>query len=190
MKSAKLEEIGSQKDIKTKALLYRYHKSGNPLKEALMIQELMKTHTQEEVGELLKLSQGQISKRLRLLSLHPDLQFRLLHDKLRPSTAYALSKLSEAKQREYLTKDRITLKEVEATHRNEAITEELMQHLVTSTIPEETKATSSNDADLSEQDRERFRSRLLELAEDVRMATNWSILQVRAFLRELLEVSV
>jgi len=45
-------------------------------------------------------------------------------------------------------------------------------------------------ADLSEENRERFRSRLLELAEDVRKATGWSISQVRVFLRELLEVSV
>lgn len=189
MTAKSIQEIGSQTDIKTKDLIYRYHRSGNPLKEALLIRELMdaQKHTQEDVGKLLQLSQGQISRRLRLLSLHPDLQFKLLHDKLRPSTAYALSKLGADKQKEYLLREHITLKEVEATHRSEVMTNELMQHLVTDTMPSQAE---SIEPELSEKKREIIRSRIFDIAEDVRHATGWSIKAVRAFLHSQIDITV
>jgi ParB-like chromosome segregation protein Spo0J len=185
--NAKIEEVGSQKDIKTKSLLYRYHKSGNPLKEARMIQGLLKAHSQEDVATLLELSQGQISKRLRLLSLLPQLQNRLLKGTLRPSTAYALSKLSPDKQKEYLTKDRITLKEVEADHRKEILTKELMEHLTSDGLSQPLPSLGNTDSssELSAENREEIRHTLLELAEIIRKKTNCTVHEASQCLRDL-----
>jgi len=127
--SKPVAEVGFQKDIDSESVRYRYHKSGNPYEEALMIQELMRDRTQKEVSIILDISQGQISKRLRLLSLLPELQKMLLEDKLKPSTAYALSKLPTKTQKDFLSRNRITLKEAEAARRQQIISKELMEHL-------------------------------------------------------------
>jgi len=128
-------EIGELKKIDAKDIIYLFHKSGNPIDEALMIERLMKDRTQHEVATILEISQGQISKRLRLLKLHPILQERLRSGQLRPSTAYILSKLPPEAQQEYVNREKVTLKEVEAKHRQQVISKEFMD-LVDKPFPE------------------------------------------------------
>jgi ParB-like chromosome segregation protein Spo0J len=97
-----------------------------------MLQDLIeKFGNQQTVAKMLEISQGQISKRLRLLNLLPPLQKRLLNGELRPSTAYALSKLPDHVQKEYVNKERIFLKEVEAKRRKLTISKELEDLLET-----------------------------------------------------------
>lgn len=122
-------EIGELKEIDAKEIKYLFHKSGNPINEALMLQDLMQNYTQQEVSKTLEISQGQISKRLRLLRLHPVLQERLKTGEIRPSTAYVLSKLSPETQKEYMNQEKITLKEVEERRRKEVISKEVMETL-------------------------------------------------------------
>lgn len=122
-------EIGELKEIDAKEVKYLFHKSGNPIEEALMIQDLMRDRTQQEVAKILEISQPQISKRLRLLHLHPILQERLKNGNLRPSTAYVLSKLPTQVQRLYLNQEKVTLREVEAKRRQQAISKEVMEIL-------------------------------------------------------------
>lgn len=125
---ATLKEIGKMKEIQEK---YLHHKEGNPLDEAFMIRDLMENLnlTQQEVSEETELSQPQISKRLSLLNLIPELQDRLRSGNLRVSTAYQLSKLPQDVQREYLEQEWITLKEVEAKRRDLRISEEVLDLL-------------------------------------------------------------
>lgn len=122
-------EIGEAKEIETEHIRYLYHKSGNPIDEAELIQDLMKSRTQKEVAKLLGLSQGQISKRLRLLTLQPELQRRLRSSALRPSTAYALTTLPKEIQKEYVSHEKITLKDVKQKRRNHTVSHEIMEHL-------------------------------------------------------------
>lgn len=122
-------EVGELKEIDAKEVRYLYHKSGNPLEEALMIQKLMGDRPQHKVAKILEISQGQISKRLRLLTLHPILQERLRNGDLHASTAYALSKLAPELQKEYVDQEKVTLKEVETKCREQAISKEVMSLL-------------------------------------------------------------
>lgn len=125
-------EIGELREIDAKDIRYRFHKAGNPLKEALMLQDLLeKFGNQQAVASLVEISQGQISKRLRLLGLVEPLQKRLLNGELRASTAYALSKLPDHIQKEFINRDKVFLKDVEEKLRKLAITEELEDLLET-----------------------------------------------------------
>jgi len=119
-----MREIGEAREIIQKYLL---HKSGNPFEEALMLKELYDLGlTQKEIKELTGFSQPQISKRLRLLGLIPELQKRLMDGELKPSVAYELTKLSREKQREFAKRERIILKDVMEVVRREAITDEIL----------------------------------------------------------------
>jgi len=119
-----LREIGEAREIIQRYLL---HKSGSPYEEALMLKELIDLGlTQNEIKELTGFSQSQISKKLRLLTLIPELQEKLRRGELRFSTAYELTKLSEDKQREFSKRKRIYLKDVVEALREQAITEEVL----------------------------------------------------------------
>lgn len=120
-------EVGTLKEIDSKDVKWLYHKSGNPIEEADMIRRLMDEGelTQSEVASQLEISQGQVSKRLRLLGLLPEFLALLREGRLRPSTAYALSKLPPDKQKEFMGEGKVFLKDVEAKRRKIAVTEEL-----------------------------------------------------------------
>lgn len=129
-------EIGELKEIDAEKVHYLYHKAGNPMKEARMIEELMEIHDdQKKVAKILGVTQSHVSKRLRLLSLNPILQNKLLNGELRPSTAYALTNLPDKIQAQFLDKDKITLKEVETKRRQQNISPEFLKTL-TAPFPE------------------------------------------------------
>ena len=103
-----IKEIGEAREIVNRYLL---HKSGNPMDEALMLKELLDLGlTQKEIKEVTGFSQPQISKRLKLLTLIPEIQEQVRQGKIRPSTAYELSKLPPEKQKEILKNKRVTFK--------------------------------------------------------------------------------
>lgn len=124
-------EVGTLKEIESQDIRYRYHKSGNPIDEAYMIQRLMESddYTQKKVANILEISQGQVSKRLRLLNLLPELQEQLKKGELRASTAYAMSKLPRDEQRKLASKEHLYLKDVKAKRRELAVTNELKNFL-------------------------------------------------------------
>jgi len=136
-----LEEIGNAKTIMEKWLL---HHSGNPMSEALMLKELSeltvenKPLTQNQIKDLTGFSQAQISKRLRLLSLIPELQDRVLNWEMCSSTAYQLSRLPPEKQKEFLGQEYITFVEASEAARQQAVSKELLD-LVESPLPEPKK---------------------------------------------------
>lgn len=128
---AKEIEVGKLKEIDSKDVKWLYHKSGSPIEEAYMIKRLMDEDglTQSEVAGKLEISQGQVSKRLRLFSLLPQFQDKLRRGELRPSTAYALSRLPLERQKDFLTEKNVFLKAVEAKTRELAVSEELAELL-------------------------------------------------------------
>ena len=132
-----MKEIGYAKEIYE----YLHHRTGNPLEEALMIRDLMEKYklTQKQVAKETGLSQGQISKRLRLLKLHPELQERLRENKLLPSIAYELSKLPTEIQLALLKEEKITLKKVEEKKRELVINKEIYELLEQRLDPEKCK---------------------------------------------------
>lgn len=126
-----MKEIGRAREIRAKEL-YLHHRRGNPLEEALLIKELQDLEfTQHRIGKEMDLTQGQVSKRLRLLQLTPTLQERVKTGALRPSTAYQLSKLPKEIQKKLEHQDEITLRQAEFLRRNEVITKEIMELLDT-----------------------------------------------------------
>ena len=132
-----IKEIGEAKSIED----WIVHVRGNPLKEAELIQYLLSTkneegkdRTQHEVAKMMSLSQGGVSKRLRLLNLIPELQNRVLNAELLPSTAYQISRLPQNKQREFLKADYVTLVEASEAARQQAVSKELLD-LLESPLP-------------------------------------------------------
>ena len=123
-------EVGTLEEIDLKEKYYKTHIQGNPAEQALLIQDLLaKDWTQQKIAKLLKLSQGGISRRLSLLDLIPKL-FRLLKEgKLKPSTAWHLSKLAVNDQEEFAKKEKITLKEVLQYRRKLSISSEVVKAL-------------------------------------------------------------
>ena len=124
-----IKEIGEAREIIQKYLL---HKSGSPYEEALMLKELIDLGlSQKEIKELTGFSQSQISKKLSLLSLVPELQERLRKGELRFSAAYELTKLPPKVQREFAKKKRVYLKDVQEALRRQAVTREVLDLLET-----------------------------------------------------------
>ena len=135
--SNRIKEIGEVRDIER---IYRVHIRGHPLEEAELIKYLMdKGYKQGEIAKMLGYqSQGQVSKRLSLLNLIPELRERVRKGELRVSTAYELSKLPESKQKEFLNQEYITLEEARQAKRNFIITQELEELLESPIeVPEE-----------------------------------------------------
>jgi len=121
--TTELIEIGSAKEVLDK---YIHHRPGAPLEEARMFEELLSVmEFQTEVAKFCEVSPGYVSKRLQLLKLIPELQDMLREGKMKASTAYVLSKLSEDVQREYLDEDYITLKESKTRSRSIKITQRM-----------------------------------------------------------------
>ena len=135
--STGIKEIGIAKEIER---VFLVHIRGHPLEEAELIKYLMdKGYRQGEIAKMLGYqSQGQVSKRLSLLNLIPELRERVRKGELRVSTAYELSKLPESKQKEFLKQEYITLEEARQAKREFIITQELEELLESPIgVPEE-----------------------------------------------------
>jgi len=127
--SAKEKEIGSKKrEIGTSKVIQNYllHLEGRPIEQALMIKDLLdRGWTQQEIGKHVGWSQSKISVRLKLLDLHPELQERAKRGDIPPTIAWKLANMPLEKQKEYIAKEKILLKEVEKEKRNIALSEEV-----------------------------------------------------------------
>lgn len=120
-------EIGESKLIELDIQNYLRHIQGNCAEEALLIKRLLDGKmTQKAIGAKIGMSQANVSRRLQLLSLPKKLFERIRNGKLRPSTAYELSKLPENIQVEYVGREEITLKEAKQRSRNETISQDVM----------------------------------------------------------------
>jgi len=113
-------EIGEARKIKVEEKGYLHHRPGNPALEAKLIKDLMEHgQDQTEIAKTLGMSQGQVSKRLRLLKLIPQFFAMLEAGDLRPSTAYQLARLDPSIQLEYANRGiHITLKQAAQEARN------------------------------------------------------------------------
>lgn len=120
-------EIGESKLIELDVENYLRHVQGNPAEEAILIKKLLDSGlSQTKVAKQVIMSQGQVSRRLKLLSLPEELFERVRKGELRSSTAYELSKLPESIQVEYLDREEITLKEAKQRSREQTISKDIM----------------------------------------------------------------
>ena len=127
---SKTVEIGEEAHIDTETKKYLIHIRGSPALEALAIRDLIKKGwNQPTIAKAMKLSQSQISKRLSLFKLIPELFSRLKKGEIRSSTAFVLSKLPTERQKQYGSKKKITLKEVKEKRRDLTMSKELMNLL-------------------------------------------------------------
>ncbi len=95
------------------SLIENMHRSDNPGSEATMLKRLMDGGiTQEKLAAMLQVSQAQISKRIRLLSLTSKLFERLNRGELKPSIARELAKLPKKEQAPFENRDSITLEDL------------------------------------------------------------------------------
>lgn len=114
-KKDKTKEVGEVREIGVEEgdVDFLYHTSRNPAQEAKMIRDLREEGmTQAGIAEKMGISQGQVSKRLKLLELPEVLFQRVLDGDLRPSTAYELAKLPDNIQAQYVNEEEVTLEAV------------------------------------------------------------------------------
>ena len=124
----RVQEIGHAAEVTVQKDEFLVHIPGNPGEQAQLIRRLMdEGHTQGEIGKMLGLSQGHVSRRLKLLELIPELFGRVLDGSLLYRTGYALARLPEKAQREYLDREKITRVDVEARVKQEVITPEVLE---------------------------------------------------------------
>jgi ParB-like chromosome segregation protein Spo0J len=108
-----MKEVGEVIEIGKNDIKYLYHKSGNPVEEARMIKDLLdRGMDQYEIATLLGVSQPNISKKLSLLTIEPELLRRAEQEEIPWTVLYKLSKLPQEEQRKFIDKESITLKEV------------------------------------------------------------------------------
>lgn len=120
-------EIGSVTEIGVEDIVFRYHRSGNPAQEALMLKELMsKGMTQSGLAKLLEVTQAHISRRLKLLDLLPELFDSVLKGDIRARTGYMLARLPRENQAAFLGRDKITMKESEEAVRSFVLNEDVI----------------------------------------------------------------
>ena len=123
-----IREIGTVKDIDVENLKFRYHRSGNPAEEALMLKELMgdKKMSQRDVAKLLGVNQAHISRRLKLLTLSDALFQRVLKGEIKARTGYQLARLPAEKQAEFEGVKKVTMKASEAAVREFVLNEDVV----------------------------------------------------------------
>jgi ParB-like chromosome segregation protein Spo0J len=128
------KEIGREQKIAD----YLFHLEGKPIEQALAIKDLLdKGHTQKEIAKAMGWTQPQISKRLRLLKLIPELVEKVKNGEIRPSIAQKLASLPPEKQKEYLNKGKILMKDVEKDIRVFSLSKEIVDIIETPMIEEE-----------------------------------------------------
>ncbi|MDE1854322.1 MAG: hypothetical protein KGI38_11335 [Thaumarchaeota archaeon] len=122
----KHEEIGEAKKVETVDLEAIVHVRGNAALEADLIRRLQdEGKGQAEIGKMMGLSQGAVSKRLALFNLIPQLLAKLRKGEIGANVAYRLAKLPKAEQAKFAAQDKITLKAVDAKHRDIVVSDEL-----------------------------------------------------------------
>lgn len=122
----KYEEIGEAKKVETVDLEAVVHVRGNAALEADLIRRLQdEGKGQAEIGHLMGLSQGAVSKRLALFGLIPKLLERLRKGEIGANVAYRLAKLPKAEQAKFAAQEKVTLKAVDARHREIVVSDDL-----------------------------------------------------------------
>lgn len=103
-------------------LIENIHRSGNPAAEAKAMKELLdRKMTQEDIAHVLHIDRSQVSKRVKLLDLIPEL-FRMLEKgELKPSVARELADLSPKEQKGFLKRDSVTLKDAQKARRDKTL---------------------------------------------------------------------
>jgi len=131
---SRVKEIGSARELAE----YLLHLEGEPIEQAVMIEDLLgKGWTQEQLGEAVGWSQPQISSRLKLLDLHPELQERARKGEIKKSVAWELASMPLEEQERFIGQEKILLKDVEEERRKLALTDEVMDVLNAPLLPEE-----------------------------------------------------
>jgi len=121
-------EIGSVKEIDIEQLRLIYHKAGNPAEEALMLKELLNRNLkQADIAKLLEVNQAQISRKLKLLQLTPELFKRVLAGEIKARTGYQLARLPKEKQAEFEAVERVTMKISEAAVRDMVLNKDVVK---------------------------------------------------------------
>ena len=129
-----VKEIGSARELAE----YLLHLEGEPIEQAAMIEDLLgKGWTQEQIGKAVGWSQPQISSRLKLLDLHPELQERARKGEIKKSVAWELASMPLEEQERFIGQEKILLKDVEEERRRLALTDEVMDVLNAPLLPEE-----------------------------------------------------
>lgn len=105
-----VEEIG-ETQAALHALALNMSRSHSPMTEAKLIAKLVdKGHTQQQIAEMLGVTQGVVSQRLGLLDLIPELQQRLEVGEMTMTAARAARKLPKKDQAELAKLDKVTVK--------------------------------------------------------------------------------
>lgn len=126
-------------------LIENIHRSGNPAAEAIAMQELLdKKMTQEDIAGVLHIDRSQVSKRVKLLNLTPELFGRLEKGDLKLSIARELADLSKKDQAEF-GRDSVTLKEAQKFKREK--TSRTPEQVPFSSVPSELARALKPDAD-------------------------------------------
>ena len=144
----KYEEIGEAKKVETVDLEAVVHVRGNAGLEADLIRRLQDDGKgQAEIGRLMGLSQGAVSKRLALFGLIPKLLERLRKGEIGANVAYRLAKLPKAEQAKFAAQEKVTLKAVDARHREIIVSDDLKALLAEplSQAPVETEGFDGNE---------------------------------------------
>lgn len=103
-------------------LIENIHRSGNPAAEAKAMKELLdRKMTQEDIAQVLHIDRSQVSKRVKLLDLIPELFELLEKGQLKPSVARELAGLPKKEQKKYLERDSVTLKEAKEAKREQTL---------------------------------------------------------------------
>ena len=90
----------------------------NPAAEARMMKELLDGGmTQADIGRELHIDRSQVSKRVKLLRLIPELLDQLEKGDLKPSIGRELAGMSTEEQEKYLKRDSVTLRDVKPQHK-------------------------------------------------------------------------
>jgi predicted transcriptional regulator len=82
---------------------------------------LDKKMTQEDIANVLHIDRSQVSKRVKLLDLIPELFKQLEKGELKPSIARELAGLPKKEQKKFLERDSVTLKEAQGAKREQTL---------------------------------------------------------------------
>lgn len=117
-------EIGTARDI----LDYIFHIEGSPIEQAEAIKELIdRGYKQKDIARMLGWSTARVSQRLAYLKLIPPLRERARRGEISKYTAWHLAHLPEEKQREFIDKEKIRLRDAEEARRETVISSEVME---------------------------------------------------------------
>ncbi|MFA5217034.1 ParB/RepB/Spo0J family partition protein [Sulfuricurvum sp.] len=121
--SVEVYEETTTNDTRMLSLGLNFWRSPNPVMDARILKEFIdEGMNQTAITNTLGISQGQISKRLSLLSLLPGLLQQVENGTLAANVGYMLAKLSEKEQQKYLDSgEHITIKDLEEVKRQEVV---------------------------------------------------------------------